>query len=310
MAFGQVPPGPGQGQFGGRIELAQMLRREREKIAALEDRYADLANRYGQQALVVKRLAKWVERAAERIKYVEDIPGKRVPYFFNIPIEVPPQVQIGANNAPQARQVQGQQLFNADGFSMDGPFVCTQWMAAFLCKTYSLGPTSQRPQDALPGTEVITPLTGRWRPISSTADPMLGAYIGGTVGAATIGDASLVNTFRPGTLDFLFKVEDNGSDRQRQNDQYTPSRFLYSEFDRPLYLPVSDFFERGDVVKVSVIPTRDPGLVELNYTAYNGIPEGQQAPVGTNPRVLFAIGGTLVFSLVGYKILQAQSPAV
>jgi hypothetical protein len=188
-------------------------------------------------------------------------------------------------------------------------------------KTFSIGPygdaNAGRPNDPPAGSEVVTPLSGRFRPVASTADPFAGAYLGYSMGPASVGGAQAVQTFRPGTIDFLFEIADEGVDRLRQNQVPIPSRYLFSEFDRPLYLPVSDFFERGSTIRFSSTLTRELGFAEVNYALLpNGFSEGDQNPPPdpTQPdeigRVPVSIGGTLYFTMLGYKILQAQSPAV
>jgi hypothetical protein len=237
-----------------------------------------------------------------------------VPYFMNFQIEIP------GPTTPSVT-VAGQRLSDAKQVSQDGPFVATTYLSAFLMKTYSVGPygdeTDGRPNDPPAGSEVITPLSGRFRPVASSADPFAGAYIGPALGPDSVGGAQAVQTFRPGTVDFLFEIADEGVDRLRQNQIPIPSRYLFSEFDRPLYLPVSDFFERGSTIRFSSTLTRELGFAEVNYALLaNGFVEGDQNPPPdpTEPngigRVPVSIGGTLYFTMLGYKILQAQSPAV
>jgi hypothetical protein len=264
-----------------------------------------------------------LKKAAARIRYIEDIPGKRVPYFMQFAINIPGPTSPSVTIA-------GSRLSDVKTISQDGPFVCTTYLSAFLLKTYSIGdytvgenPANGRPNDPVAGTEVISPLSGRWRPVASTADAFEGAYIGARVGevvgdAATLDDATKVKTFRPGTVDFTFEIADEGVDRLRQNQIPIPSRYLFTENDRPLYLPVSDFFERGSSIRFSATLTRDLGFAEVNYAALpNGFSEGQADPP-PNPaipdtyqgRQVLSLGGTLYFTMLGYKILQAQSPAV
>jgi hypothetical protein len=277
-------------------------------------RYQQLSSHSEDQSIEMKRLRHALKKAAERIRYIEDIPGKRVPYFMNFEIEIP-------GPTTPATTVAGQRLSDAKQVSQDGPFVATTYLGAFLMKTYSIGPYGDevegRPNDPPAGSEVITPLSGRWRPVASSADPFAGAYIGYSMGAASIGGAQAAQTFRPGTVDFLFEVADEGVDRLRQNQIPIPSRYLFSEFDRPLYLPVSDFFERGSTIRFSATLTRELGFAEVNYALLpNGFAEGDQVPppdpsqAGAIGRVPVAVGGTLYFTMLGYKILQAQSPAV
>jgi hypothetical protein len=302
-------------------KLAAFLRRMAEQhevfqgqIRALNKRTNSLISESQSDKMEIQRLQKELKKAAERIRYVEDIPGKRVPYTMNFEINIPGPTTPSVS-------VAGQRLSDTKQVSMDGPFVCTSYMSAFLMKTFSVGPygdeSAGRPNDPPAGTEIITPLSGRFRPVASTADPFAGAYIGPDVGPLTIAGAQAVQTFRPGAIDFLYEIADEGVDRLRQNQVPTPSRYLYSEFDRPNYLPVTDFFERGSSIRFSATLTRDLGFAEVNsallpngYTEVSVTPPPNPNLQGDIGRMVVAIGGTLYFSMVGYKILQAQSPAV
>ncbi len=297
-------------------KMATRNERLTAQMQSLMKRYNQLSSQLEDSSIEQKRLKAAVKKAAERIRYVEDIQGKRVPYFMQFGIEIP-------GPTTPTTQVAGQRLSDTQPVSQDGPFVCTQYMSAFLMKTYSIGPYETqdggRPNDPPAGAEVITPLSGRWRPVASTADPFSGAYIGYSMGPLTIAGAQTAQTFRPGTVDFLFEVSDEGTDRLRQNSIPIPSRYLFSEFDRPLYLPVADFFERGSTIQFSATLTRELGFAEVNYALMqNGFAEGNQVPppdptdqqLSDVGRVPVSIGGTLYFTMLGYKILQAQSPAV
>jgi len=304
-------------------KMATRQERVAAQMAALEDRYQQLAASSEDDKIELRKLRQALKKAAERIRYIEDIPGKRVPYFqtfqINIPGQSNPTVSLAGSRLSDTKQV-----------SMDGPFVATTYLSAFQLKTFSLGPygtedpETGRISDPPLGTEVSTPLSGRFRPVSSSADPFSGAYIGYGIGgipaaAANLAAAQAVQTFRPGIIDFLFEVADEGVDRLRQNQIPIPSRYLFSEFDRPLYLPVSDFFERGSSIRFSATLTRDIGFAEINYASLpNGFQEGAVSPppdpIANDPplsgRMIVALGGTLYFTMLGYKILQAQSPAV
>lgn len=295
-------------------KMAEQHERFQGQIRALNKRTNNLISESQSDKLEIQRLQKELKKAAERIRYVEDIPGKRVPYTMNFEINIPGPTTPSVS-------VAGQRLSDTKQVSMDGPFVCTGYMSAFLMKTFSLGPygseVNGRPNDPPAGTEVITPLSGRFRPVASTADPFAGAYIGPFVGPQSIAGAQAVQGFRPGIIDFLYEIADEGVDRLRQNQVPTPSRYLYSEFDRPNYLPVTDFFERGSSIRFSATLTRDLGFAEVNsallpngYTEVSVTPPPNPSVPGDLGRMVVAIGGTLYFSMVGYKILQAQSPAV
>ena len=271
--------------------------RQQSQFEALAKAYRELRTRSEGDKLEIQRLGEWVRKAASRIRYIEDIPGKRVPYTMNFEVSIPSQAN---QSNPVGARIRAQQQV-----SMDGPFVGTMLMGAFRMQTFSLGRLPEVNIDLPPiGEEVITPLTGRFRPIASTADAFKGAYIGPGAGAT----ATDVNTFRPGEIDFLWEYADEGTDRERQNQIPTPSRYLFSENDRPFYLAVSDFFERGSTIAFYLTLLRQVGLVEVNFSdGWNGVTESPIAPVS---RVILALGGTVTLSIHGYKILQAQSPAV
>lgn len=286
------------------------------QLSALNKRYRVIANERADDNIELKQLREALKKASDRIRYIEDIPGKRVPYFQTFEINIP-----GA--ATPTTTVAGTRLSDTKQVSQDGPFVCTQYLSAFMMKTFSVGPytiqAAGRPNDPAAGSEVITPLTGRFRPVASSADPFSGAYIGYSMGPLTVAGAQTAQTFRPGVIDFLFEIADEGVDRLRQNQVPIPSRYLFSEFDRPLYLPVSDFFERASSIRFSATLTRELGFAEVNYALMqNGFVEGNQVPppdptdvVNLDAgRVPVSIGGTLYFTMLGYKILQAQSPAM
>jgi len=306
-------------------KLANKHERIEAQMSALTDRYKRLSAEHEDDKIELQKLRVALKKAADRIRYIEDIPGKRVPYFqtfqINIPGQSNPTISLAGSRLSDTKQV-----------SQDGPFVCTTYLSAFLLKTFSIGPYGDAEQDPPTGrlndppagSEVVTPLSGRFRPVASSADPFSGAYIGPGIGgipaaAANVAAAEAVNTFRPGIVDFLFEIADEGVDRLRQNQVPIPSRYIFSEFDRPLYLPVSDFFERGSTIRFSATLTRDIGFAEINYpTLPNGFQEGSLSPapdpIANDPplsgRAIVALGGTLYFTMLGYKILQAQSPAV
>lgn len=306
-------------------KLANKHERIEAQMSSLTDRYKKLSAEHEDDKIELQKLRAALKKAADRIRYIEDIPGKRVPYFqtfqINIPGQSNPSISLAGSRLSDTKQV-----------SQDGPFVCTTYLSAFLLRTFSIGqygdpkanPPTGRLNDPPAGTEVTTPLSGRFRPVASSADPFSGAYIGPGIGgipaaAANFAAAQAVNTFRPGIVDFLFEIADEGVDRLRQNQVPIPSRYIFSEFDRPLYLPVSDFFERGSTIRFSATLTRDIGFAEVNYpTLPNGFQEGSLTPppdpIANDPadsgRAIVALGGTLYFTMLGYKILQAQSPAV
>lgn len=303
-------------------QIVDRNERVKTQLKALYNAYKKQEEVLKNRSEDLKRLRVYLKKAISRIRFVEDIPGKRIPFFLCFEIEVP------GPDKPSFSLI-NQKLSAVKTVPTDGLFVATSYMAAFKLKTYSLGFVGASTEIPAAGVEVISPFTGRFRPISSTADPMNGAYIGPGVGASFIarttavvpdGGAYFTRGFRPGTIDFLWEVADEGSSRIHQNvPLLMPSRYLYSEFDRPLYLPTSDVYERGSAIRASIILTRNLDIVEFTtqpYQTTDGIwteaswiqdVSGNQA---VKNRSRLGLGGTLTFVMAGYKILQSQSPAV
>ena len=146
--------------------MADRQKRTETQISTIVEHYNDLKNSYEGSQMELKRLQSALKKTAERIRYIEDIPGKRVPYFMNFEIAVP------GPDSPTFTVV-GQRLADVKQVSMDGPFVCTSYLSAFRMKTYSLGPytygsgeTAATKNMPLAGAEILTSLTGRFRPVA------------------------------------------------------------------------------------------------------------------------------------------------
>src|SRR3990172_253681 len=113
--------------------LGERQKRTESQISTIVEHYNDLKNSYEGSQMELKRMQSALKKTAEKIRYIEDIPGKRIPYFMNFEISVP-----GPDNPTFT--VVGQRLSDVKQVSMDGPFVCTSYLSAFRMKTYSLGP--------------------------------------------------------------------------------------------------------------------------------------------------------------------------
>jgi len=164
-------------------------------------------------------------------RFIEDIPGKRVPYTYGV------NLQPAAGAAWTTALVSGVLTI-----SSDGPFLATGLVAAWR-------PTT--------GTSVVgaIAMTGRWRPISSTN------------AITQDGVGSLIAM--PDAVDFVWNYSEAGSDRARQNIDRS-SVELFSNQDRPCYLPIADFFERNTAVTVNVTMLRNPTNTGVLYFGFCG----------------------------------------
>lgn len=110
-------------------QMQESHERIEAQLGALARRYKKLQSEHESSLLEQQQLKEAVQKAAKRIRYIEDIPGKRVPYFMQFSIEIPGPTSPSLTLA-------GTQLTDAKQVAMDGPFVCTQYLGAFLMKTY------------------------------------------------------------------------------------------------------------------------------------------------------------------------------
>jgi hypothetical protein len=105
MAFGQTPD---------TAAAAGYIRRLGEQVGALQ---AEISKRDGRLADLERKISE-IGGSKERAFYVEDIPGKRVPFWVVI------QVTIPASSTSRTSGIHT--------LSMDGPFVATDIFASFL----------------------------------------------------------------------------------------------------------------------------------------------------------------------------------
>lgn len=279
-----------------------------------------------------------------RVKYIEDIPGRRVPYIIVIDIAIDADdTSIREGSHP---------------ISQEGPFVATRRMATFQ--------SALEFQVTDPTTQVATSFAGRsygrYRPIHSVCDVMdsqhnavadsatwwlsafanAGAIAGTALPGGALGLPSSMSSFRSMQFDGRLEIINAGSSYPRQNES-VPSPFWASECNSPVALGALDFFERGEVITIRVQPNHvnNPpagnvdGLcvlpdrtspatggwpfVEGQYDAHEGICTAQPATLGAvGPPLQPALlqtdsvqrlpAGILTVALEGYRIIQPIGP--
>lgn len=284
----------------------------------------------------------------ERVKYIEDIPGRRVPY--TLVIDIP----IGADETGVEQ--------GSEPISQEGPFVAVKRMATFQSslQVEVTDPTNPQQISAFAGRSF-----GRYRPIHSVCDIMdaqhnaiadtstwwlnffnnPGALVGTALPGAALGLPSNMSSFRTMEFDGRLEVINAGSSYPRQNES-VPSPFWSSECNTPMALGALDFWERGETLTVKVEPTHvnnppagnvdgaavfpvrtAPALptagwpfVEGQYDAHEGISTAQPATLGQNvaplqPALLTTDSvarvpnGILTVAWEGYRIIQPVGPA-
>ncbi len=244
------------------------------------------------------------------IQYVENIPGRRVPfdYLVNIPI---------GENVSSVQQ-------GTITISQEGPFVAVARFATFLSQ-YQLqymNPTT------LAKASFFARSFGRYRPIHSAADIMDGmprqqvlqsqAFSG--TGAPHVLSPSNGSPFRTMEADYTIQFLNAGSSFPRSNIP-VPSAFWTRSINSAFDLGALDVFERGEALTFNVQPlhVNNPsygniqGFSSINgnfpYIAsgwdyIEGINDQADAAAGATDPVTRLPAGILTIGFHGYRIVQ------
>lgn len=288
---------------------AQQARIAIEGQAAATRQILELTKNAQQLSQTLAQLAMQRTGGNPSLQYVENIPGRRVPYDLIATI----QVADGVMSELQASLT----------ISQDGPFIAVSRSAVFLSQN------SFQYTDPTNGNQTIFNgrSFGRFRPCHSAWDlndgiprsEVVQAVPAPGAGAPHIISPSNASAFRTMQPDFTIKIENEGFAYPRQNIA-VPSAFWTKQINSPWSLAALDVFERGEVVGFRVQPQHPnnpaygdiqsftgPGTVwpflASQYDAIEGINDEIQADVETDP-VTRAANGILYIGFHGYRIIQ------
>jgi len=182
-------------------------------------------------------------QADPKIQYVENIPGRRVPWDMTVDIPI----AAGVNGVQQGTVM----------VSQEGPFVAVARYATLL--------SQHQFQFTAPTTSTTVTFQsrsyGRYRPIHSAWDIMDGRPVTqvteavsfpGT-GAPHVINPSNESAWRSMEGDFRIQFVTAGSSYPRGN-QPVPSTFWTTQINSPFNLGALDVFERGEVLTFNVLP--------------------------------------------------------
>lgn len=244
------------------------------------------------------------------IQYIENIPGRRVPFDFLATIP------LGANFNTVAQSV--------IQVSQEGPFVAVSRYAIFLSQ-YQLQRT-----DPLTNAKAnfFGRSYGRYRPIHSANDIMDGmersqveqqqAFPG--TGSPHILSPSNGSPFRSMEADFTVKFLNAGSSFPRSNEP-VPSAFWTSQINKAFDLGALDVFERGEQLQFNVQPlhVNNPSYGNIQSFAsgnpsypflasgwdyIEGINDAVNADADTVDPIVRLPDGILIIGFHGYRIVQ------
>lgn len=241
---------------------------------------------------------------------IENIPGRRIPFDLLVDIPI---------NAQTTSVQQG-----TITISQEGPFVAVARYATFL-SAYSY--QVRNPLDGSVATFNGRSF-GRYRPVHSAWDLndgqpytqlVMAAPPPGT-GAPHVISPSNASTFRTMEPDFRIKFENAGSSFPRSNIE-VPSSFWTTSINEPFKLGALDFFERGEVMTIKVLPlhANNPAFGNLSaygapnpaypfldsgWDAIEGVNDENNPDAGDSDPVNRVPNGILTIGFHGYRIVQ------
>lgn len=247
------------------------------------------------------------------IRYIEKIPGRRIPFDFVVAIPI-------GNTVTSTLQ-------GVKSVSQDGPFVAVSRTAILLSQM-----TFARRD---PVTNAVATFQGRsfgrYRPASSCWDlmdasagvlqPITGIAAPGT-GAPIVASPANLSGFRTMEFDGLITMRNQGSGWPRSTDP-VPSAFYSKSINEAFELGALDFFERGETIAFEVTPTHlaNPPAGNLSgyaagglypflasqYDVHEGINDALNPAATTDPITRLA-DGILFIVLHGFRIVQPPGP--
>lgn len=244
------------------------------------------------------------------IQRIENIPGRRIPFDLLVDIPI---------NAQQTSVVQG-----TITISQEGPFVAVARYATFLSAfSYQVRNPVNGSIATFNGRSF-----GRYRPIHSAWDLNDGQPYTQLVmaapppgsGAPHVISPANASPFRTMEPDFRIKFENAGSSFPRSNIE-VPSSFWTTSINEPFKLGALDFFERGEVLTIKVLPLHpnNPAFGNLSgygapnpaypfldsgWDAIEGINDENNAAAGDIDPVTRVQNGILTIGFHGYRIVQ------
>jgi hypothetical protein len=244
----------------------------------------------------------------DRLRYIEDIPGRRIPFDLLVSIPLGPDV---VSTQPQTVTI-----------SQDGPFVAVARYAVFRSSfRFSKVVDGQR-------LDFLGRSNGRFRPIHSMCDlndsqafqPVVGLANPGTGGPVYASPSNHCG-FRSMEWDGTIELVNSGSGFFRSNAP-VPSPFWTDHINSCFQLGSFDFFERGETLQFKATPLHAnnfnggnvagflgglfPGL-SSQFDVHEGILDEYDEELTEDP-VTRSADGTLEVGLHGFRIIMAPGP--
>jgi hypothetical protein len=168
----------------------------------------------------IKALQAMMENLERRDVHLDDMPGKQLPYKYQINIPLTAGTQAATTGTVTT--------------SRDGPFVARRLYASLLITDAPTSPTDH------------SAMIGRFSPINSRDDLQYQFW------SPTV-HADLTNYIAP-LLDWEFAYSDGGSDRNRQDKPISGD--ILAKHDEDGYMMNNEIFAAGTTISFTVYPLR------------------------------------------------------
>lgn len=291
---------------GDTASVRQELLATQQNVSNLATALASLRTNGAGSSVINSPGGRSIVKADNKIRYLEDIPGRRIP--FDIVVRIP----VGANVTSLQQQTHI--------ISQDGPFVAVARYACFQ-SAYQFQVTSEQGVATFQGRSF-----GRFRPIHSMWDvndaqafnPIVGMAFPGT-GAPIVASPSSHSGFRSMEFDGLVTFKNQGAAYPRSNVE-VPTAWWTTQINSPFQLAALDFFERGETLQWEVTPSHvnNPEAGNVNgfvgsfpflasqYDVHEGIVD--TASQETTDPVTRLPNGFVYIGLHGFRIIQPPGP--
>lgn len=294
-------------QQGGDVaQLRQELLATQQNLSTIATTLAHLKTNGAGSSVVSAPGGRSIVKADNKIRYLEDIPGRRIP--FDIVVRIP----VGSNVTALQQQTHI--------ISQDGPFVAVARYACFQ-SAYQFQVTTNGSTATFQGRSF-----GRFRPIHSMWDvndsqafnPIVGMAFPGT-GAPIVASPSSHSGYRSMEFDGLVTFKNQGAAYPRSNVE-VPTAWWTTQINSPFQLAALDFFERGETLQWEVTPSHvnnpEAGNVSgvvgsfpflaSQYDVHEGVVD--TASDATTDPVTRLPNGFVYIGLHGFRIIQPPGP--
>jgi len=170
------------------------------------------------------------ESLARNTTYIDDIPGKQLPFKYQINIPI-----TNGSTSSVTRTVE---------IHRDGPFIARRLFCSILITSV---PTITRSQGSTTAAFDFTHMINRYIPVTSSPEYSNWALANYNY-ASGVGN----NVVLPPLFDFEWEYDDGSSDRRRQKERISGD--VFAKHDEDGYFMNNEMFDAGSIISFTIHP--------------------------------------------------------